>query len=58
MSEDEGITRLSIGFNEIAAIIKVAPLIKVTPLCGKNFSINFHDIESKHFAEKWELAIQ
>ena len=26
MSEDRGITRLSIGFNKTAAVIKVAPL--------------------------------
>ena len=32
MSEDGGMTRLSIGFNNIAAVIKVALLIKVTPL--------------------------
>ena len=32
MSEDVGITRLSIGFNKIAAVIKIAPLIKVAPL--------------------------
>ena len=33
MSDDGGITRLSIGFNKIVAVIKVAPpLIKVAPL--------------------------
>ena len=32
MSEDGGITRLSIGFNKIAAVVKFALLIKVTPL--------------------------
>ena len=29
MSEDGGITRLSIGFNKIAAVIKVAPLYSI-----------------------------
>ena len=35
MSDDGGITRLSIGFNKIAAVVKVAPrLSKLPPLYG------------------------
>ena len=31
MSDDEGITRLSIGFNKIVAVIKVAPRLSKLP---------------------------
>ena len=39
MFEDGGITRLSVGFNKIAEVIKAAPLIKVAPLYGIIFGL-------------------